>query len=288
MAHRGCRGGAQAEGRRRGHRRQDQHLRIGPMAIHQRPGVRAHPQPVVKRTHAGRLLGRQRCCRGGRIGGGGHRLRWRGQCAHSRRVDAPRRHQTAAGADLHLAVARGVQRHHCQRGVGTHGHRCGPRAGRSVGQRARRPASAATGAGVRLRRAGARPAEDRDVDEVPLHRLPRQAAPRDPGGHGDRRGPTRATRAHHGEGRPGLQHWDVVELPVPVDVGAARLGRSPRPERNAGQADAGQYADRLAAFAEHAAQGAGPRSQIAAQARLDLQSRRRRAGPDHTRSPRQG
>ena len=53
---------------------------------------------------------------------------------------------------------------------------------------------------------------------------------------------------------------DVVELSVPVDVGAARLGGSPRPERNAGQADAGQYADRLAAVAEHAAQGPRPRS----------------------------
>ena len=84
---------------------------------------------------------------------------------------------------------------------------------------------AAAGAGVRFRRAGARPAEDRDVDEVPLHGLPRQAAPRDPGGHGDRRGPARATRAHHRGGRPRLQPADVMELPVPVDVGAARLGR---------------------------------------------------------------
>ena len=63
----GRRGGAPAARRGRGHRRQDQHLRVGSMAIHQRPGVRPHPQPVVARTHAGRVVGRQRRRRGGRV-----------------------------------------------------------------------------------------------------------------------------------------------------------------------------------------------------------------------------
>ena len=49
----------------------------------------------------------------------------------------------------------------------------------------------------------------------------------------DRREPARGARAHHCEGRPRLQHADVVELPVPVDVGAARLGGSPWPARKA-------------------------------------------------------
>ena len=35
------------QGRRRGDRRQDEHLRAGPMAVHQRARVRAHPKPVV-------------------------------------------------------------------------------------------------------------------------------------------------------------------------------------------------------------------------------------------------
>ena len=45
--HRRRRGGAPAAGGGRGDRRQDQHLRARPVAVHQRPGLRAHPQPVV-------------------------------------------------------------------------------------------------------------------------------------------------------------------------------------------------------------------------------------------------
>ena len=45
--HPGRRSGAPAEGGRRGDRRQDQHLRTGPMAVHQRTRVRPHPQSVV-------------------------------------------------------------------------------------------------------------------------------------------------------------------------------------------------------------------------------------------------
>ena len=43
----GLRSRAAAEGRRRRDRRQDQHLRVGPVAVHQRTGIRPHPQSVV-------------------------------------------------------------------------------------------------------------------------------------------------------------------------------------------------------------------------------------------------
>ena len=56
--HPGRRGRAAPQGRRRGDRRQDQHLRTRPMAVHQRARVRAHPQPVVASAHAGRLVWR--------------------------------------------------------------------------------------------------------------------------------------------------------------------------------------------------------------------------------------
>ena len=99
---RGLRGGAPVAGRRRGHRRQDQLLRAGPVAVHQRTGVRAHPQPVVAQAHPGRVVGRQRRRGRRRTGGRGHRLRRRGQHPGSRGVDAPGRHQAAARPHLHL------------------------------------------------------------------------------------------------------------------------------------------------------------------------------------------
>ena len=130
----GFRGGAATAGGRCGDRRQDQHLRVGSMAVHQRPGVRPHPQPVVARAHAGRLVGGQRRGGGGRAGRGRDRFRRRGQRADPRGVDASGRHQTAAGPDLHLAAARGVQRDHRQRRAGPNGHRRRAGARRGVRQ----------------------------------------------------------------------------------------------------------------------------------------------------------
>ena len=56
--HPGRRGGSPSEGGRRGDRRQDEHLRTGPMAVHQRTRIRTHPQSLVAPAHAGRIVGR--------------------------------------------------------------------------------------------------------------------------------------------------------------------------------------------------------------------------------------
>ncbi len=60
-------------------------------------------------------------------------------------------------------------------------------------------------------------------------------------------------------GRSRLRPADVVELPVPVDVGAAGLGGPPRRRRRAGPAHRRQPADGPAAVGERAAQGPRPR-----------------------------
>ena len=70
-------GGPTGGGRVRGGG-QDQHARTRLEGRHRQPAVRAHPQPVEPRPHAGRLVGRER--RGHRLGHGAarHRLgrRW--------------------------------------------------------------------------------------------------------------------------------------------------------------------------------------------------------------------
>ena len=181
--HRRFRGRAPAARGRRGHRRQDEHLRVGSVAVHQRTGLRPHLQPVVTQAHPGRVVGWQRSGGGRRAGDRGDRLRRRGQRPDSRGVDAPGRHQAAARAHLHLAAARGVQRHHGQRRAGAHGHRCGAGAGRRIGKCRRRSAQAAAGAGVGVCRPRTRAAENRDVDQVPDERCSgpsciRRSAPR--------------------------------------------------------------------------------------------------------------
>ena len=116
------RGRAQAARGRRGHRRQDEHLRVRSVAVHQWTGLGPHLQSMVTQAHPGRVVGRQRSGGRRRAGGRGDRVGRRRQRPDLRGVDSPGRHQTAARAHLHLAAARGVQRHHRQRGVGAHGH----------------------------------------------------------------------------------------------------------------------------------------------------------------------
>ena len=50
-------GGREAEGRRRGDRRQDERAGDRPLAVHRGPGLRRHPQPLEPRAQPGRLLG---------------------------------------------------------------------------------------------------------------------------------------------------------------------------------------------------------------------------------------
>ena len=101
------------------------------------------------------------------------------------------------------------------------------------------------------------PLTHRDVDEVSVHRLPGQAASRDPRGPGGDRGPARGPRPHRPARRPRLRAADVVELPVPVHLRAAGLGGSPRATRRAGKAHHEQYAHGPAALAAGPAQGQG-------------------------------
>ena len=274
------RGGAAAARGGCGHRRQDQHLRTGPVAVHQRAGIRAHPQPVVARAHPGRFVGRQRRRGGGRAGGRRDRLRRRGQRPHPGGMDAPGRHQAAAGPHLHLAAARGVQRHHRQRRAGPHRHRRGAGARRRVGQCAgdlHKPPPVRVSDFVAQAPGPLRIALSTKfpftVFRAKLHPEIR-AAMETVAGQLEELGHTIVAAD------PDYNLRHVVELPVPVHLGAAGLGRPARPRRHAGQAHQVQHPDGPAAVGERAAQGPRPRGRIAAADRVDLQPRRRRAGAD--------
>ena len=242
-----------------------------------------HTRNPWSREHTpGRLVGRQRRRGGRRAGDRGDRLRRRGQRPDPRGVDASRRHQAAARADLHLAAARGVQRHHRQRRAGPHRHRRRAGARRRVRQRRRRSAQAAAGAGVGLRRPRARPADSRDVDQVPVSPcsgpscIPRSAPRWRPSPVSSRNSATPITRR-----RPRLRPADVVELPVPVDVGPAGLGAtgsapaSPSTSAPWPTCGWGGCCRRSVLRKARAARGRAP-----APRRLDLQPRRRRSGAD--------
>ena len=84
--HRGCAGGAGAEGGRRGHHRQDHHHRIRLEIARRLPAARHHPQPLGPRAHAGRLLLRRRRGGGGRLRAAAYRHRCRRLHPHPGRL----------------------------------------------------------------------------------------------------------------------------------------------------------------------------------------------------------
>jgi amidase len=215
--------------RRRGHRRQDQHLRAGPVAVHQRAGLRAHPQPVVAPTQPGWVLRRQRRGGGRRPGARRHRLRRGGQRPHP-------------GAWTHLV---GIKP---QRGrISTwplpeafNGITVNGVLARTVTDAAL-VLDAASGntdgdlhkpAPVRVsEHVGRAPA--RCASRCP--RRSRSTVPLDPAP-GDRRGPARrgrsarTARAHRAPGRPGLRAADVIQLPGPVHRGAGGVVAAAGPD----------------------------------------------------------
>ena len=71
------------------------------------------------------------------------------------------------------------------------------------------------------------PLTDRPVHQIPVHRLPGQAAPRDPRRAWRPRRPARGAGAHDRVRRSRVQPGHVVELPVAVDVGPAGVGGPP-------------------------------------------------------------
>ena len=121
--------------------------------------------------------------------------------------------------------------------------------------------------------------------KFPFNVLPPPAGPRHPRRIAHRRRTTHRPRAHDRLRRSRLHGRDVVELPVPVDIWAAGLGRPARPRRRAGSAHRRKPPDGTAAVGERVAQGPREGSRRPAPRRLHLQHRRRDPRADDRVAP---
>ena len=279
----GRRGGATAAGGGRGDRRQDQHLRAGSVAVHQR--ARPSATPAIR--------GRASTPRAARRAAAPPRWRpawWpRRSAPTARAVSASRRRGPTWSASSRSAAGSPPGR--CpRRSTASPSTACSP--ARSPTRRwcsTRRPATLAGDLHqpppVRVSDyVGRAPGPLRIAlsTKFPYTVFRAKLHPEIRAAHGRRRA-TQLEELGHTivAADPDYDLRHVVELPVPVDVGAAGVGRPPGPRRHARQAHQGQHADRPAAVAARAAQGPRPRGACAPPDRVDLQPRRRRAGADH-------
>jgi hypothetical protein len=119
---------ARLRGRGRNRDRQDQHARVRPQRVHPQPALRPDAQSMEPRTHAGRILGRQRGGGGERDGSDRDRVGRRRIDPAARGVYGMRRTQTVAWQDSGWAADGDgvVQRHLVGRADRAHGCRRRP------------------------------------------------------------------------------------------------------------------------------------------------------------------